>query len=143
MNVPEVVRHMESMGINVWLDGNKVRLRYSNGEQRQNLVAQISFLRVRRADVATFLRLRNGDIPVMPTGIRLVAWEPKQPPVRLESFLVVTNSVGFANSALREIYERLSNPKRKYGRSVKQLIEHLAKVGVMVELDPQIQKESF
>jgi hypothetical protein len=139
MNVAETVSLIEAAGATFRLDGNKVHVRYTSEEQRHKLVAQVAFLREYRADVAGFLKFRDETIPVMPSGVRLLAWDPKEPPIALETFLLVTDSVLFARAALREISERLTNPKRKYGRPVAQLVAHLARVGVLVVLNAEIQ----
>lgn len=139
MNVPETVSLIEAAGATFRLGGNKVRVRYPDEEQRHKLVAQVAFLRDHRADVAAFLRFRDDTIPVMPSGVSLLAWDPKEPPIALETFLLVTDSVLFAKAALREIDERFTNPKRKYGRPVAQLVDHLARVGVLVALAPEIE----
>ena len=142
MNVPETVSLIEAAGVTLRFDGNKVHVMYQDEEQRHKLAAEVAFLREHRADVAAFLKFRDNTLPVMPRGLRLLAWSPKEPPIALEAYLLVTNSVLFAGTAISEIGERLTNPKRKYGRPVAQLVGHLARVGVLVALDPRIEGEA-
>ena len=92
-----------------------------------------SQLRKQREKVRAFLRARAA-IPAMPTGVRLVSWELKEPPVWIESCAVVVDPGQFARATLGELREKLVNPKRKYGWSVPQLIDRLAQVGVIVEV---------
>ena len=106
------------------------------------MVAQVDFLRDHRAEVAAFLRFRDDTIPEMPSGVRLLAWDPKERPIALEAYLLVTNSVLFAKTAVSEIGERSTNPKRKYGRPVAQLVGHLSRVGVLVALHPKTEGEA-
>jgi hypothetical protein len=73
--------------------------------------------------------------PTKPLRIRVVEWNLKEPPIAIEYHAVVTNPAKFASGTLGELRERLTNPKRKYGWSVPQLIDRLAQVGVTVALE--------
>src|SRR5262249_11314326 len=115
------------------LAGGKVRIWYPDEERREELAAQVNFLRERRAQVAAFLKTR-GIIPAMPPGVRLVKWSLKEPPIAIEYHAVVTDPAKFARATRGELHERLANPKRKYGWSFEQLIDRLSQVGVTVAL---------
>jgi hypothetical protein len=71
----------------------------------------------------------------MPPGVRLVKWSLKKPPIAIEYHPVVTNPAKFAGATLGELRERLTNPRRKYGWSVLQLIDRLAQVGMTVAVE--------
>jgi hypothetical protein len=142
MNIAETVNAIEAAGAKLRFHGEKMLVSYTDEKQREELAAYIAYLRDHRSEVEVFLRFRCGSVEILP-GMRILIWNPKVGPIFVEPFIRVTDSVMFAWSAVGELRERLTNPKRKYGRSIKQLIDHLAKVGVIVELDSQIQKESF
>jgi hypothetical protein len=69
--------------------------------------------------------------------VRLVAWELKEPPIAIEYHAVVTEPRKFARATLEELRERLTNPRRRYGWSVPQLIDRLGQVGVTVTLESE------
>jgi hypothetical protein len=134
MNVPDIVGAIESVGVAFELDGQKVRVRYPDDERRSELAEQIAVLRQRRDEVAAYLKER-GNIPPMPSGVRLVRWILKEPPIAIETCAVVTDPGLFARATLAQLQASLANPKRRVGWSVPQLIERLAQVGVAVVLE--------
>jgi hypothetical protein len=71
----------------------------------------------------------------MPSGVRLVEWNLKEPPVAIETCAVVTDSAQFARSTLEQLRTALAQRKRWVGWSVAQLIDRLAQVGVTVVLE--------
>jgi hypothetical protein len=71
----------------------------------------------------------------MPSGVRLLTWNLKQPPVAIETCSVVIDPALFASSTLEQLRIALENPKRWVGWTVPQLIDRLAQVGVIVALE--------
>jgi hypothetical protein len=106
VNVAEAVVEVEAKGARFRLDGEKVRVWYPDDERREELAAQVNFLRERRPQVAAFLRTR-GIVPPMPSGVGLVAWNLKEPPIFIEYHGVVTDSAKFARVSLDELRVRL------------------------------------
>lgn len=133
MSLSEVLKEVEAVGIALRLEGEKVRIRFPESYQREELAPQITFLRARREEVAEFLRLRH-SIPAMPPSVRLVRWDLKQPPVAIETCAVVTDSALFARTTLEQLGTALAQPKRWVGWSIPQLIDRLTQVGVVVAL---------
>ena len=131
IDVAETVGLVETTGATFRLDGEKVRVWYTNEQNRDELAQQVSFLRSHREEVAAFLRIRA----TMPPGIHLIAWKLKEPPVALDSCSVVTDPAKFARTSLEQLRIALAQPKRWVGWSVPQLIERLGKVGVAVALE--------
>ena len=73
-----------------------------------------------------------------PQCLRVSAWSSGISKSRLSQLnitAVVTDPAKFARATLGELRERLTNPKRKYGWSVEQLIDRLSQVGVAVALE--------
>jgi len=135
VNVPEIVNVVEAAGVAFRLDGKKVRVWYPGEQQREELASQVAFLRAHREETAAFLQTRP-VIPAMPPGVRLVSWKLKEPPVEIEYHAVVIDPAKFASATLDELRVRLTNPKRKYGWTVPQLIDRLGQVGVAVVVEP-------
>jgi hypothetical protein len=73
----------------------------------------------------------------MPSGVRLVHWNLKEPPVVIDTCSVVTDPSLFARSTLEQLGVALAEPKRWVGWSVPQLIDRLAQVGVTVALESE------
>lgn len=134
MNVAKAVDVAEAKGARFRLDGDKVRVWYPDEERREELAAQVSFLRERRAEVTAFLKARR-IVPPMPPGVRLINWHLKEPPVAIETCAVVTNPALFASTTLEQLRTAIAQPKRWVGWSVPQLIDRLAQVGVSVTLE--------
>jgi hypothetical protein len=73
--------------------------------------------------------------PAMPTGVRLLAWELKQPPVELRICSVVTNPFGFITSTLRQLDAALRGNSWAAGNwTVRDLCERLEQVGVHLRI---------
>jgi len=134
LNVAEEVALIEAAGAEFRLYGEKERIWYPDEDRREELAAHVNFLRERRTQVTAFLRTR-AVVPLMPPGVRLVAWNLKEPPIAIEYHAVVIDPAKFARATLGELRERLTNPKRKYGWTVPQLIDRLAQVGVNVAVE--------
>ncbi len=93
-------------------------------------------LRNRRTEVLAALRHRN-TIPLMPSGVRLLAWQLKEPPVAIESCSIVVDPALFARSTLEQLWIALESPKRRIGWTIPQLVDRLAQVGVVVRLEKE------
>jgi hypothetical protein len=128
----QIVSRLEESGGMLVLDGD--RIRYSIPSEDAEARALLAELRKDREKVRAFLQMRAA-IPAMPPGVCLVAWELKEPPVAIEYHAVVTDPGKFARATLEELRQRLTNPRRRYGWSVPQLIDRLAQVGVSVALE--------
>jgi hypothetical protein len=136
MNVAEAVNQVEAAGGAFRLDGAKVRVWYPGETQRDQLVPQVSFLRAHRDETTAFLRART-VVPRMPPGVRLLAWNLKEPPVAIEACAVVTDPPLFARTTLEQLRKALAHPRRWVGWGAPQLIDRLAQVGVVVALEPK------
>jgi hypothetical protein len=97
VNVAEAVNQVEAIGGSFRLDGAKVRVWYPGHEQRDQLISHVSFLRAHREEAAAFLRAR---VPAMPPGVRLLAWNLKEPPVAVKVPELLTMRLGQSESTL-------------------------------------------
>lgn len=132
MSVAEVVSEVEAAGVALQLEGEKIRVRYPDQERREELAWQIALLRDQRAEVAAYLKARNA-IPPMPEGIRLIRWEPKQAPVILTQWAVVSDVLRFVQMTMLELRVALAGKRTLAGNhSVRELIDRLEQCGVIV-----------
>lgn len=136
MRVDEALGEIEQVGVELRLDGERVRMRFLKAEQREQLAHHFAFLRAHRDEVARILKCRT-SIPRMPPGLKLVRWELKPPPVGIEMSAVVTDPSLFARTTLEQLRIAMAKPRRWVGWSVPQLLDRLAQVGVIVALDSQ------
>jgi hypothetical protein len=135
VSVAETLSEVEVSGAALLLDGDRIRIRYPEAQQHEELATQIAFLRAHRDEVAECLRAR-AIAPGMPPGVRLVGWNLKSPPVAIDTCSVVVDSDLFARRTIEQLRIALAQPKRWVGWTVPQLMDRLAQVGVVVALAP-------
>jgi hypothetical protein len=71
----------------------------------------------------------------MPAGVRLLRWAPKQPPIAVTTFSVVTDPQSFIRSTLGQLEAALQGKFWAAGNwSVRDLCERLEQVGVRVDV---------
>jgi hypothetical protein len=128
----EAVAEAEALGVRFRLDGDRVRARLPDDEQGR-LAAVLKRLRENRDGVAELLR-RRASVPPFPPGVSLVEWNPKQPPIAIETCAVVVDVHLFISSTLLQLDAALTHRKRWVGWSVAQLVDRLRQVGVVVKV---------
>ena len=137
MTVADVISEVEAAGVDFRLDGEKVRISYPDDERRKELAGQIALLRDQRTEVVAYLKARSAA-PPMPLGVRLVRYESKAAPVRLDVCSVVFDVPKFVESELRALDSRLNNPWTIHGGfTVPQMLDRLAQAGLEVALEPK------
>jgi hypothetical protein len=137
VTLADIVSEIESAGAAFLLEDDKVRVWYPDEERRKKVAELIALLRVQRLEVAAYLKARN-EIPSMPQGVRLVRYEPKPAPVRLDVCSVVFDVSKFIESELRALDSRLNDPWTIHGGfTVPQMLDRLAQAGLEVELEPK------
>ena len=71
----------------------------------------------------------------MPAGVRLLRWAPKQPPIAVTTFSVVTDPQKFIEGTLQQLEAALRGNVMAAGNwSVRDLCERLEQVGVRVDV---------
>ncbi|OFV95124.1 MAG: hypothetical protein A3F68_10660 [Acidobacteria bacterium RIFCSPLOWO2_12_FULL_54_10] len=74
--------------------------------------------------------------PPLPSGVRLVLYSPKMPPIAIEQCAIVTNVDLFIRSTLADLKAKLNGATGASGGwTVPQLLDHLRQVGVVVEVE--------
>jgi len=116
-----------------WLDWKPVHVIEKTAEREPAKPSQLGSGGFEGLPSADFPIIRT-DIPEMPPGVRLVAWNLREPPVLIETSAVVVNPALFARTMLTQLTTALANPKSWIGWSAPQLIDRLAQVGVFVKL---------
>jgi hypothetical protein len=130
MTADQLIHQIESLGGRVALNGE--RLQY---ELPPAAAALLADLRMQKRAVLERLRSRP-QIPPMPSGVRLVHWDPKTPPIILTRWSIVMDPALFIESTLRELNAALKGQNWLAGNwSVRELTERLEQVGVRVEVD--------
>ena len=72
----------------------------------------------------------------MPHGVRVLKWEPKNPPVAIVHMGIVCNVDKFIGATLRELRARLEGKDFLAGNwSLRELVDRLEQVGVAVEIE--------
>jgi hypothetical protein len=136
---PEVVSRIEGLGGYLALDADG-GIRYRVPKDSPEAQALLETVKTEKQDLVAYLRVRQAAHAVLapPTGVRLIKWSLKEPPVAIETCAVVVDPALFASSTLEQLRIALANPKRWVGWTVTQLIERLDQVGVTVVLENEV-----
>jgi len=125
-----VVERIEMAGGVLALNGERIRCRLPEDE-----ADLLNELRAHKAEVLSLLRRRE-VIPALPPGVRLLAWELKEPPVILTHYAVVTDVPRFVAMTLLELKAALAGKPWQAGHwSVRELVDRLEECGVRVEVE--------
>jgi hypothetical protein len=76
------------------------------------------------------------DCPPLPTGLRLIRYDPRTPPVKLnDGYTSITNVSKFIDSELGELYARLYSPAQiRGGHGVFVIFDRLRQIGLEIEI---------
>ena len=75
--------------------------------------------------------------PPLPSGLRLIRYQPKSPPVAVQPCIVVTDVEAFINHYLAELDARLHHPLQiRGGGGVWEILLKLQEAGVELALEP-------
>jgi hypothetical protein len=147
MTAEELIETVEQAGGRFELSGDKVR--YQMPSATAHLV---EVLRLQREEVRAILRQRHQEtqrppsIPqalpdglTLPDGVRVVSWQPKEPPVTITHCAVVTDIPRFIKATLRQLQHLLAGdtPFLAGNWSTRDLIERLEQVGLKLEVKRQ------
>ena len=132
--VMEAVAEAESQGIYLRLVDGRLKVNFPVSAQK-SAEPLLERLRSYRSEVVEVLRQRS-SIPPLPPGVRALAWEPKEPPVVLERWSVVTDVPVFIRATLMQLDAAIEGKQWLAGNwSVQELIDRLEQVGVKLALD--------
>jgi hypothetical protein len=72
----------------------------------------------------------------MPPGVRLLKWQPKDPPIAIVHMGIVSNVPKFVAATLLQLRARLEGKDSLVGNwSLRELVDRLEQVGVAVEIE--------
>jgi hypothetical protein len=126
----QLIEQVEGVGGVLAWNGEHIHVRVPEVE-----VHLLDDLRAHREEVAILLRERQ-EVPLMPTGVRLVRWEPKPAPVMLTHYAVVTNVRRFVSMTLLELKAAIGGKRWQSGhRSARELVDRLEQCGVYVVVE--------
>ena len=130
MNAPEVLEAVQNVGGSLTLSGE--RIRYALPDCALWVVTE---LKQHREELIGLLRV-EGMPPPMPPGVRLLKWQPKDPPIAIVHMGIVTNVDKFVAATLLQLRARLEGKDSLAGNwSLRQLVDRLEQVGVAVEIE--------
>ena len=153
MTAPELLTTIESIGGVLSLNGDRIHY-----ELPADAAPMLEVLRQCRDEVIRLLRGREdpqvcgkshpdryavalaevtqAGPPPMPPGVTLLQWAPSSPPVAIERWAVVTDVPRFVQTTLSQLQAAISGVNWLAGnRSVRELVERLEQVGVMVSVE--------
>jgi hypothetical protein len=137
MTAIEVLQAVEKAGGSLALNGGQIK--YTIPRRAAWLVPA---LQQNREDLMGLLR-EGGTPPPMPLGVRLLNWQPKDPPIAIVH-MIVTNVDKFVAATLLQLRARLEGKDSLAGNwSLRELVDRLEQVGVAVGIEstPICQEE--
>lgn len=134
MTAEQVIRAVEESGGWFEQEGESILVRRAPKKL-------VPALRELKPAVVELLRQRENSkliadgAPAMPSGVRLLHWEPKAPPVLLTSYSVVNDVGKFISYTLAQLEAALAGKNWQAGNwTVRALVERLEQCGVTVEV---------
>jgi len=123
----ELIQIVESTGGRFRVDGDRLGI-----VPREAAAQVIEELRRHKPEIIELL----AQHPAIPSGVRLIRWDPKAAPVQLSQSSTVTDVEKFIRSALRQVEARLQDRDWRAGNwTLSALIDRLEACGCLVELD--------
>ncbi len=130
MTAIEVLHAVEEAGGSLALNGGQIKYTIPKGAAW--LVPE---LKQNREDLIGLLR-ENATPPPMPSGVRLLKWEPKDPPIAIVHMGIVNNVDKFIGATVRQLRARLEGKDFLSGNwSLRELVDRLEQVGVVVMVE--------
>jgi hypothetical protein len=130
MNAPEVLEAVQNAGGSLTISGE--RIRYALPDSALWLVTE---LKQHREELIGLLR-EEGTPPPMPPGVRLLKWQPKDPPIAIVHMGIVSNVDKFVAVTLLQLRARLEGKDSLAGNwSLRELVDRLEQVGVAVGIE--------
>ncbi len=130
MTAVEVLHAIEKVGGALRLNGGQIK--YTIPKPALWLVTE---LKQHREALIELLEERGTPLS-MPPGIRLLKWEPKNPPIAIVRMGIVSNVPKFIADTLSQLQARLEGKDLLAGNwSLRELVDRLEQVGVVVKVE--------
>ena len=134
----DIIDRLAALGCMVRTEGEKLKVRGPNLPEVAELV---SALHARRDEALALLRDRESTPPslqevqaMLPAGVRLVSYEPKQAPFTVAPASVITNAGKFYRSYLADLERRLAKPEGYHCPPLTDILSKLADAGLELKL---------
>lgn len=138
VNAIDVLDRLAAFGCAVRIEGEKLKVR---GPNLPEVAALVSELHARRDDAITILRDTESPAPsieeiraVLPSGVTLVSYSPKQAPFAVAPVAVVTNAGLFFRAYLRDLRWRLEHPEGYAAPPLADILCKLADAGLELNI---------
>lgn len=126
-SAPQLIQAVESAGGRFIVDGGRLGIVPATAA-----APLMEELQKRKAELMSELARRL----VMPAGVRLVSWFPREAPIIMSQFSTVTDVDKFIRSTLRQVEARLHGKSWLAGNwTLSILLERLEVCGCFVKLD--------
>lgn len=130
MTAIEVLHAVEKAGGSLALNGGQIK--YKIPKPALWLVPE---LKQHREELIELLKEEETP-PPMPIGVRLIRWEPKNPPIAIVRIGIVSNVPKFVGATLLQLQARLQGKDFLAGNwSLRELVDRLEQVGVEVKVE--------
>jgi hypothetical protein len=139
LSATDLLDRLSFFGCQVRVEGDKLKVR---GPDRPEVEGLVSELRREREAAIAFLRDRESKPPSLdeiqaslPPGVKLVNYEPKQPPFAVAPVSVVTNAGKFFRAYLGDLRWRLEHPEGYAAQPLPDILAKLAEAGLELKID--------
>jgi hypothetical protein len=130
---------LRELGGSVYLDGEKLRYRIPATDEGRRLAGEI---RANREAIREMLTERESVAPsleevrgILPPGVNVVSYEPKEAPFAVAPVSIVTNAGRFYRVYLADLRERLAKPDGYSCPPLADVLSKLADAGLELKID--------
>ena len=135
----DVLDRLSSFGCQVRVEGDKLKVRGPDLPEVEELVSE---LRRKREAVMAILRAQQSRAPsleevraMLPSGVRLVSYQPKEAPFAVAPVSVVTNAGTFYRAYLADLRWRLEHPSRHAAPPLADILSKLTEAGLELRIE--------
>jgi len=144
MSAIDVLDRLTSFGCRIRVEGEKLKVR---GPDRPEVEELVSELRREREAAIVFLQESESKPPsldevkaALPTGVKVVSYQPKETPFAVAPVSIVTNTGKFLRAYLRDLAWRLEHPNGYAAPPLPDIVAKLAEA--VLEFDLECPPES-
>ena len=130
MTAIDVIHAVEKAGGSLTLNGGQIK--YTIPKPAMWLIPELK----QHREALIELLEEGGPPPPMPLGVRLLKWEPKNPPIAIVRMGIVSDVPMFIAATLLQLRARLESKNLLAGNwSLRELVDRLEQVGVAMEIE--------
>lgn len=142
------IDRLHELGGELFLQGDKIRYRIpADNTEADQLIGEI---RKNRDAVLAMLQDREGRAPaldevraMLPTGVTLVSYQPKQAPFSVAPVSVVTNAGKFYRTYLRDLIARLERPEGYRCPPLADILGKLGDAGLELKIEEATPEDAW